>query len=99
MKVAVGVWQIKGNYRDEFISLSKDIAQQSKTENGLLSYSFSESKAKKNEFIFLEEWKDDKAIENHVSQDYFNSFIEKTKVMLEEDFSGKIYEVTTIEKF
>ncbi|WP_299364041.1 putative quinol monooxygenase [Winogradskyella sp.] len=99
MKVVVGIWKIKAGKRQEFILESKRVSEASKDESGLLSYSFSESHLEENTFIFFEEWKDDKAISYHKSQPYFKTFIENTKEMLVEDFSGNIYSINSIHSF
>ncbi|MEO1031203.1 MAG: putative quinol monooxygenase [Bacteroidota bacterium] len=99
MKVVVGLWKVKADKREDFIAASKAVAKASKHEAGLLSYSFSESQIEANNFVFLEEWKDDEAIAYHVSQPYFKSFIEQTKDMLVEDFTGTIYSISGMEPF
>ena len=99
MKVVVGLWKVKANKREDFIAASKAVAEASKDETGLLSYSFSESQIEANHFVFFEEWKDDEAIAYHVSQPYFKLFIAQTKTMLVEDFTGTIYSISNVEPF
>ncbi|MEM6719132.1 MAG: antibiotic biosynthesis monooxygenase [Bacteroidota bacterium] len=51
-----------------------------------------------NTFLFFEEWKDQEAIDFHVAQDYFKTFMEQTAKLIASKPIIKVYEVTHIDE-
>ncbi len=83
MKIISGIWKIKENYYNDFIAFGKQAVVQSKKEVGNISFHFSEIKIEENTFMFFEEWKNQEAIDFHVSQDYFKTFMKASEKMVE----------------
>lgn len=96
MKVIAGHWYIKSEFRKDFIDLCLWIAPHSQKEAGYISYTFNESHMEPNRFLFFEEWTDQAAIDFHVSQWYFNEFMEKVKPMLSTPAKIKIYTIENV---
>jgi quinol monooxygenase YgiN len=96
MKVIAGIWQIASSEIENFKHLSQWVAEHSKKEEGYISYKFLSDLFEPNQFVFLEEWKDQAAIDFHVAQWYFKEFMEKASPMLKQKPVITIYEVTNM---
>ena len=81
MKIISGIWEIKAEFITDFIAISKEAVKLSTAEKGNISFNFTQYKTEDNTFLFFEEWKDQKAIDFHISQTYFKDFMEKAKEM------------------
>lgn len=98
MKVIVGTWKVKPESIEEFINLSKEAVIVSSAEAGNISFNFTQYKTLDDTFLFFEEWKDQAAIDYHIAQDYFKTFMEKTAKLIAAKPIMKIYDVTNIEE-
>ncbi len=96
MKLIIGTWPIKAEKRTAFIDLCRWITPLSHAEEGLISYRFTEDQLAPNTFLFVEEWRDQAAIDFHVAQDYFKEFMEKAGAMLERPLEARIYGVDEV---
>lgn len=96
MRLIIGTWTIQEEKREEFIELCHWITPLSHGEEGLISYRFSEDQLAPNTFIFVEEWRDQAAIDFHVAQDYFKEFMEKATPMLAQPLEARIYGVDEV---
>ena len=65
---------VKQDSRDRFIKLAKELTAKSKKESGCISYNLYESTDGKY-LTFIEEWKDEKAIEGHNNSGHFKSIV------------------------
>lgn len=65
---------IKPEKVDAFIEATKSIIEQSRAEDGNISYTLYQSPVDKTQFIFFEEWKDQAAIDFHFNTEHFKSF-------------------------
>lgn len=96
MKLIIGTWTIQEQKREDFIQLCQWITPLSHEEEGLISYRFTEDQLAPNTFIFVEEWRDQAAIDFHVSQAYFKEFMEKATPMLKQPLEARIYGVDEV---
>ncbi len=94
MKIISGTWKIKNEFLAEFVIIAKEAVAFSIAEKGNISFNFTEHKMIENTFLFFEEWKDQKAINFHISQIYFKEFMEKSKIMIESKPIIKVYNVS-----
>jgi quinol monooxygenase YgiN len=76
MIVVVGRVTSDGEKRDELIRVAQAVAQASRTEEGCLSYRFYEDTELPNEFVFVEEWADQQALERHFATDHIRVFMQ-----------------------
>ena len=67
---------VKEENKKEFIETAKELIEKSRKENGCISYSLYESLDGKY-LSFIEEWKDEKAIENHNNSEHFKAIVPK----------------------
>lgn len=78
----------------DFIEAARFIIDSSNMEAGCESYQLYQNPYDNSQFIFVEVWKDQMAIDNHFGMSYFKAFGPKTKDWLLKDTELKIYDVT-----
>ena len=61
--------------RDELIRVSERVAQASRAEAGCLGYRIYEETERENEFLFVEEWEDDAALQAHFATPHIAEFM------------------------
>ncbi|GMA63642.1 antibiotic biosynthesis monooxygenase [Alicyclobacillus fastidiosus] len=67
----------KADKRSELLALVQDLAKSSRLEKGCHSYRFCEDTEVQNDFIFVEEWESQDALDRHAQQPHFLSFQDK----------------------
>jgi quinol monooxygenase YgiN len=75
MIVVVGRVTSDGDKRDELIAVAQAVARASREEEGCFGYRFYEDTEAPNEFVFVEEWADQQALERHFATDHINVFM------------------------
>ncbi len=75
MIVVVGRVTSDEEKRDQLIAVGQAVAQASRGEDGCLSYRLYEDTEIRNEFVFVEEWADQQALERHFATDHINVFM------------------------
>lgn len=96
MKIITGVWIITPTETTNFLQLCKIAKQYAEQENGCINFNYYENRTVENTFLFLEEWKDQKAIDFHIEQWYFKEFMQNADPLLAEKPAMKIYDVEKI---
>ena len=66
---------IKDEKKEDFIKLAKELVEKSRQEEGCLSYGLFQDINNDSVFTFIEEWKDQKAIETHNKSEHFTRII------------------------
>ena len=66
--------QVKAEKADEFIAAAKACIAASRAEPGCLSYTLLQDPYDKTSFCFFEEWKSQKAIDEHFATPHFKAF-------------------------
>lgn len=66
---------IKDEKKEDFIKLAKELVEKSRQEQGCLSYGLFQDINNDSVFTFIEEWKDQKAIETHNKSEHFTRII------------------------
>jgi len=75
MIVVVGRVCSDGEKRDELIRVAQAVAAASRQEEGCISYRFYEDTELDNEFVFVEEWADQQALERHFTTEHIGAFM------------------------
>lgn len=75
MIVVVGRVCSDGEKRDELIRVAQAVAAASREEEGCISYRFYEDTELVNEFVFVEEWADQQALERHFATEHIGAFM------------------------
>ena len=81
---------IKQEYKSKFIETAKELIEKSRAEEGCISYNLYESLDGKY-LTFIEEWKDEKAIENHNNSSHFKSIVPKLGEFLDGEMDVILY--------
>ncbi len=75
MIVVVGRVTSDGEKRDALIEVAQAVARASREEPGCVSYRFYEDTEKPDEFVFVEEWADQQALDRHFATDHISAFM------------------------
>ncbi|MDN3019408.1 putative quinol monooxygenase [Paenibacillus sp. BSR1-1] len=86
------------NKRDAFLEQAKLVAASSKAEEGNISYSFLESPEGTGEFVFVEKWKDQKAVLHHEETTAFKVFVSQLPNYLLEPLNVEFFDAEAIKK-
>ncbi|WP_211232600.1 aminoacyl-tRNA hydrolase [Brachyspira alvinipulli] len=81
---------VKQENKSKFIETAKELIEKSRKEEGCISYSLYESTDGKY-LTFIEEWKDEKAIESHNNSQHFKSIVPKLGEMLDGEMDVVLY--------
>ncbi len=82
MKIITVAFTAKPEKQNEIIELCVGMIQPSRNEPGCISYIFYQNVAEKNKFFFFEEWKDQSAIDFHVTTKHYKDFVPKFETMI-----------------
>lgn len=75
MIVVVGRVQTDADRRDQLIGIAQTLAGASRLEPGCISYRFYEDTEQPNEFVFVEEWESDEALQQHFGTEHIGQFM------------------------
>ena len=75
MIVVVGRVRTDDANRDELVRIGRAVAAASRTEAGCISYRLCEDTELVNEFVFIEEWADDEALQRHFATSHIGDFM------------------------
>jgi quinol monooxygenase YgiN len=75
MIVVVGRVQTDADRREELIGMGQALAAASRQEAGCISYRFYEDTEAPNEFVFVEEWESDEALQTHFRTEHIGTFM------------------------
>ena len=75
MIVVVGRVKTDDAHRDELIRIGQAVAQASREEAGCVNYGLFEDTETRNEFVVVEEWRDEAALQEHFRTSHIASFM------------------------
>jgi quinol monooxygenase YgiN len=75
MIVVVGRVKTDGERRAELIRIAQAVAAASRAEEGCISYRVCEDTELENEFVFVEEWADEAALQRHFGAPHIAEFM------------------------
>jgi quinol monooxygenase YgiN len=84
---------IKPEKIKDFIVVGKEMVEKSNKESGCKSYQLYQDPFNSNKFVFVEEYKNQAAIDAHFAADYFKAFGPKIKDLVSEPTKIKIITV------
>lgn len=84
---------IKPGSEDQFIEAAKTIIEKSNQEDGCISYMLYQDPYNRTNFIFVEKWKNQAAIDSHFATQHFKDFGEKTANMTAKPAEIKIIDI------
>ncbi|MED1204170.1 putative quinol monooxygenase [Heyndrickxia acidicola] len=89
-------FKVNPQNRNEFLELAEMVTNSSQAEDGNISYQYYEAPEGTNHFLFLEKWKDEKAIQEHEQTSHFKSFVKEVEKLINEPFKADLYSATVI---
>ena len=75
MILVVGRVKTDDANRAELVRIGQTVAAASRTEAGCISYRLYEDMELVNEFVFIEEWEDDEALQRHFATSHIREFM------------------------
>lgn len=75
MIVAVGRVQTDPDKRAELVRIGQAVAAASRSEPGCISYRIYEDTEREHEFVFVEEWEDEEALQRHFATSHVAEFM------------------------
>ena len=81
----IAVIIVKPGFSEQFIDLVKGIREETRREEGCISYRLFQDKAVPGKFVFVEEWASEEAFEMHMSSDHIRRITPEMIDMLERD--------------
>ena len=81
----VAEWFVKPESREKFLELCEEIVEGTRAEEGNISYELHENIADPNHLTFIEEWKDQEALNIHDNSDHFIRIVPQLKEMSAHD--------------
>jgi quinol monooxygenase YgiN len=82
---------VKDGKKEEFKRVAEELIIESRKEKGCISYSLYEELKNNNVMAFIEEWKDEKAIENHNNSEHFKRIVPELAKLREGNAELSLY--------
>ncbi len=76
MIVVIGRVRTDLERRAELVRIGQKVASASRAERGCVSYCLYESTESENDFVFVEEWEDNEALERHFATAHVGEFMQ-----------------------
>lgn len=91
--VTAQIWCVPGQ-EDAFIAAAAELVAKTVEEPGNIIFAVSRDILDASRFAFVEEWRDDAALDEHVETTYFKAFTEAARTMIDH----RTIEIHTVEK-
>lgn len=82
MIVVTGRVRTDADKRDQLIAVAQKVASASREEAGCVSYRVFEDTEQPNHFVFVEEWKDEEALQEHFRTSHIAEFMQAIRATL-----------------
>ncbi len=82
---------VKPESKAAFVGLAMELVSESRKEEGCISYSLFQDLKNTNEYVFVEEWKDQKAIDDHNSTIHFTTIVPQLHNLCEKNGEVSLY--------
>ena len=76
---------------DRYLSLARELVEQSQAEEGNVSYTLNQNRADPRTFTFLEVWRDQAAIDSHNASEHFTRLVPMLGELVETAFPVELY--------
>jgi quinol monooxygenase YgiN len=91
--VVTGRVQIPTERRDVFLAIATEMCSASRGDDGCLGYRVYEDLEQPDRYVFIEEWRDDAALQSHFSQAHTTKFMAALLPMLGEPADALFHSV------
>ena len=82
---------IRPEKREEFLAVTAQLVEKSRAEEGCVSYALVVSRDDPNTFAFLEQWRDQAALDAHGKTPQFTAIVPLMRAMRQPEGSGTTY--------
>jgi len=82
MIVVTGRVQVPAERREQFVAIATDMCAASRDDDGCIGYRVYEDLEQPSRYVFIEEWRDDEALQSHFSQPHTGRFMAALVPML-----------------
>ncbi|HJN51537.1 MAG: putative quinol monooxygenase [Pseudomonadales bacterium] len=93
MIIVHGTFPVKADLRDEALTLMRQMAVASQTEDGCISYEFYVGLSQPNSLLLFQEWESVEALQNHFETKHMAEFLKELPDVLDGEVSTRRYEV------
>lgn len=94
--VVTGQFTAKQEKREALLQLVKAMFQPSRIEEGCIFYQFYEDPFLANQFLFLERWKNQNALDTHFKTEHFQNFMKIFPSLIEGELLISTYSVERV---
>jgi quinol monooxygenase YgiN len=77
----INVWQCTPDAEETFEQELKRLVDTSVTEDGCISYEIYQPKNQSNEYVMIEEWQDEDALDQHQNSPHYKHFVRISPVL------------------
>ena len=84
MIVVTGRVQIPAELREQFLAIATEMCSASRADDGCIGYRFYADLEQPDRYVFIEEWRDDEALQSHFTQPHTARFMGALVPMLGE---------------
>lgn len=84
---------VKSEGIEQFISYANNLINESRKEEGCISYELCQELDNKNKFVFVEKWKSKEAIDSHNNSKHFKAIVPKLGELQEGEAEVSLYEM------
>jgi len=78
---------------EEFIALAANLVEETRKENGNISYELIRGNDNKNLFAFLEKWADNEVLGIHMNTEHFQTIVPKLNDLMDGNMQISIHEI------
>jgi quinol monooxygenase YgiN len=83
--------------RNEFLAQAIQVTEPSQAEEGNITYQYYENPDQPNNFVFVEIWKDQTAIQQHEETPHFKKFVSEVEKFLSEPLHAQLFEASILQ--
>ncbi len=83
---------VKPEYVQEFKDTAKELIEKSRAEEGNIFYTLNVSKKDPNTLVFIENWKDQAAVDFHNKTDHFTNIVPKLHQMCNKEGDVELFD-------
>lgn len=87
----------KPECKDPLMALARDLVNHSREEQGCISYTMYTETMQENKLLFLEEWRDRQAIDQHFETPHFKTFVAGIGDLISDEPIISIHEIAATE--
>ena len=93
MLIVIANITVKNGKGGELLGKAQNLVDNTRLEEGNIEYNIFSSTEDENDFVVLEQWTTQDALDEHLETDHFNQFVKDTEDVLAKDIDINVYTV------